>query len=1147
MQTSITCPNPACGKTSIASGEVESKRVRCRHCGQTFIASSTTENPKAETRPASATQLPTLIGRFQIRAKLGAGAFGTVYRAYDPQLDREVALKVPNPGTLDRPQRIKRFLREAQSAAGLRHPHIVPIFDAGKDAERYYIASAFIAGKKLSDTVDENGTGFERAARLCRELAEALAYAHEQGIVHRDVKPDNIMVDKNDRIHLMDFGLAARQDDESKLTSDGSVMGTPSYMAPEQAMGQKGEAQPAADQYSAGIVLYELLTGNVPFRGPPAVVIHNQIHTEPEPPTRFRADTPRDLETICLKAIRKRPEERYPDCQAMADDLRRWSEGAPITARQLSTSERLVRWARRNKTVATLSGVLAALLLIGTIVTSVLAGVAGRQAHRASRAADSANEEAKRADAEAEAARLAQQNAERNAAEARDQTARADANLVEANRQRKTATEALEDAKKQAELARTNAARAQEERDAKERQLMLTSRLLYAANIKSAYNALRSGRFDVSRQSLAECARELRGWEYQYLRNLLNAGIENLPEIDDPVASLASATNGTVVIVKDKSISIVLADPALPHRSLTAVGIHKLEECAISPDGKIVAASGTTLDKSSHSWVWDVSTGKLIATPKTGRTISLSPNGKLLAARSPGPLGGVGIWKTEDGTLLKEINTGESPEVYDLVFSQDSSTVFALVRPKFNRRDPPIWSCNIATGEAVSLESKLPEKTSVVNGELSPGGQRILIEAGQTGLEVHSLGSKSPVLRLRASSSQWTAAAFSHDQKLLAVAGTRGRVEIFDLINGKTLQFLKGPSAAIRSLAFTLDNQGLISASDRGVSVWTLKVSEEKLLDPMQEASLTMMPDGRLIREGGDFAPSSVAMSRDGNWVAASLGRTPAVWNTRTGKKHLDLGTSVDDVSVLAFHPNSTRLFGFREHAGASKPSRYLVWDAVNRKLIKEIPPPEITGTRVVDQSFPVSIAFNVEGTLAADNVRSRIRFWDPDNPDKDRAAEGSTEKGLLAFHPGPAKVLLQNLQAFNYERKQVLFTLPVKDVIAKCMVYSGDGKMIALGTDAGTVELFDGVTGKSIRTLLGHGDAVRGVAFLPGRNRLVSGGQDRTLRIWDTEFGIEVLRLEEHQSPVIWLGVSQDGTVLSSAAADGVRVRRNSRPIPRP
>src|SRR5262249_39289225 len=181
--------------------------------------------------------------------------------------------KVPQAAVLDSPKRVERFLREARAAAGLRHPSIVPVYDAGEDGEVRYIASAFIEGRPLSGAVEEKGMDCRRAARIVRRLADALGYAHTLGIVHRDVKPANVMLDAEDRPHLMDFGLAARLESADKLTHEGAVLGTPSYMAPEQAAGQQGEAMPESDQYALGVVLYELLTGRTPFEGPPPITL----------------------------------------------------------------------------------------------------------------------------------------------------------------------------------------------------------------------------------------------------------------------------------------------------------------------------------------------------------------------------------------------------------------------------------------------------------------------------------------------------------------------------------------------------------------------------------------------------------------------------------------------------------------------------------------------------------------------------------------------------------------------------------------------------------------------------------------------------------------------------------------------------------
>src|SRR5579863_5675511 len=351
MPILMRCPNATCGKAARLADSYRGRWVRCPACGHKFqvandtltpAAVQTHERTPAETMPAtppkrkpasaSPAGLPAQIGRFVIQEKLGAGAFGAVYRAFDPHLKREVALKVPHPGALSEPRLVERFLREGRAAAGLHHPHIVPVFDAGQDGPHHYLASAFIPGRTLAHEVSSGPLEFRRAAELVRQLAEALAYAHGQGIVHRDIKPANVLLDEKGEAHLADFGLAHRADEGGELTREGAVMGTPAYMAPEQAEGHKGEPLPASDQYSLGAVLYELLTGEAPFSGPPAIVLYNVIHQEPEPPRKRYPRIPPELEAVCLKAMAKRPEKRYASCADFAADLRRWLEGEPVAA-----------------------------------------------------------------------------------------------------------------------------------------------------------------------------------------------------------------------------------------------------------------------------------------------------------------------------------------------------------------------------------------------------------------------------------------------------------------------------------------------------------------------------------------------------------------------------------------------------------------------------------------------------------------------------------------------------------------------------------------------------------------------------------------------------------------------------------------------
>jgi serine/threonine protein kinase len=296
------------------------------------------------------------IGRFQIRARLGTGAFGTVYQAYDPQLERIVALKVPPAGVLDSPHRVERFLGDAKAAAQLQHPHIVPVFDAGRDGDCYYIASAYIPGQTLREALDDKPLSLRQAVTLVSQLAEALAYAHDMGIVHRDVKPANIMLDKNGQPHLIDFGLAHRdvpaakgQFEKASQARQVGPVGTPAYMPPEQAGGQSGPPLPASDQYSLGVILYEILCGRTPFDPAPVqIVCSNVLHTEPPAPRERNPAVPMHLDRICRKAMAKKPEERFESCRVMADELRRWLDGEPSKTWPPRPVERVVRWCRRS-------------------------------------------------------------------------------------------------------------------------------------------------------------------------------------------------------------------------------------------------------------------------------------------------------------------------------------------------------------------------------------------------------------------------------------------------------------------------------------------------------------------------------------------------------------------------------------------------------------------------------------------------------------------------------------------------------------------------------------------------------------------------------------------------------------------------------
>jgi serine/threonine protein kinase len=264
------------------------------------------------------------FGRYRILKTLGEGAMGSVYLAHDTQLDRKVALKIPKFDIRSESKHIDRFLREARSAATLSHPNICPVFDVGEIDGTHFMTMAHIQGHTLQEFVNPEKPQRDRnVANVVRRIALALHEAHINGLVHRDVKPGNVMVDQRNEPIIMDFGLARPMDetDDARLTRDGAILGSPAYMSPEQIEGRIEKIGPHSDLYSLGVILYELLTSKLPFEGSVASIIGQILSKEPESPQKHRPDMSPRLAHICLKAIAKKPQDRYPSMQVMANEL----------------------------------------------------------------------------------------------------------------------------------------------------------------------------------------------------------------------------------------------------------------------------------------------------------------------------------------------------------------------------------------------------------------------------------------------------------------------------------------------------------------------------------------------------------------------------------------------------------------------------------------------------------------------------------------------------------------------------------------------------------------------------------------------------------------------------------------------------------
>ena len=687
MTVSACCPE--CGtRYRVAEGHV-GRSTSCKSCGKTFVlqtlppgAAPAAGEPSPYSAPTAlfepavplaelpgkplpsmagdvtaawtpaepGEQVSSTLGRFRIRRRLGAGAFGTVYQAYDPLLDREVALKVPHLSRLQNEEDRTRTAREAKAAAQLRHPNIVPVYDAGVDGDRFYIASAFIEGQTLAEYLKQHTLAFNRAAEIVGALSAALGYAHGLGIVHRDVKPGNVLLDAKGNPLLTDFGLARFLESDDELTHDGTVLGTPAYMSPEQAKGEQGKVGPASDQYSLGVVLYELLCDQRPFFGPAATVIADVITKEPPSPRSLVPAIPKDLATICQKAMAKDPRHRYPSCEELADDLRRWQEVEPIHARRMGSTERLWRWAKRKPLLA---GLAVAVLVLAMFSTTVAVGLfmsgqkldkalAGerRQTKLAKQQAILLAEESRHSKEQEEIAKRNEARAKKSEREAIAQTQRAEKALAD--------RDAAEAEKKAEAEQRTKIAEELHQQGAKLKDVQHdaidnSAWIRYTKQVVAADAALQAKEKDLTRIAawLDDCPKEHRAWEWHYLRSLCKG-------MQPSVHHLSS--RGKLQVTPNAEWLLRIG----PDPSERRLNYHNLEVCKL-PDSKPIhtcVLSGTPYLSPSGKHIlmariggftlYDVSSGKLDENlPRNGLFLDrlgdpFSPDGTRILVRDSG-------------------------------------------------------------------------------------------------------------------------------------------------------------------------------------------------------------------------------------------------------------------------------------------------------------------------------------------------------------------------------------------------------------------------------------------------------------------------------------------------------------------------------
>ncbi len=596
--------------------------------------------------PFPAGYVPRVEG-YDILGEIGRGGMGVVYKARQVSLNRLVALKMIRAGELAEPDALARFRAEAQAIAALQHPNIVQVYEVGESDGRPYFSLEYVAGGNLAQAIAGRPQPPEAAAELVEALAGAIHFAHSQGVVHRDLKPANILLqkteDRGQRTEepgaspssvlcplssgipkVADFGLAkstaaAADTPGDRPTGRGLIVGTPQYMAPEQATSGPAAVGPAVDVYALGAILYELLTGRPPFQGASAMdtLLHVRF-LEPIAPRVWQTKLPRDLETICLKCLQKEPHKRYASAAALADDLRRFRRGEPITARPAGTAERAWRWARRYPETVALS---ALLLLAGVLGLAVL-----------------------------EWQRAQSESARRQAEQARDAAlraqARADGQLALA----------------EAEIYRARIAQAHLH--------------LQAGRADRAAALLGHCRPGGDRP-------DPRHWEWHYLSRCCRTGEANPRVLSDGpdaiMRVLGFRADGTLAVACGDRPAVQVGDAGAgtlrSDRALADAAADRTGGAAVSRDGRHVAAP----DAAGTARVWDVDTGTVVAAlpaadPRPVTALAFGPVGRLLATADGGPSAGrLRVWDWSAGRVVWEARTGEP--VACLEFSPDGRTL----------------------------------------------------------------------------------------------------------------------------------------------------------------------------------------------------------------------------------------------------------------------------------------------------------------------------------------------------------------------------------------------------------------------------------------------------------------------------------------
>ncbi len=1098
----LQCPNCQKPIQPETSSDIQDN-VCCEFCG----TSITSVDDLGETSAAE----PQIFGKFKLLQKVGSGGFGSVWKAQDTDLGRIVAVKTLHSSLLQATADRERFFREARAAAQLRHPGIVMVYEVFEINGVPAIVSDFVEGVTLRELMQVRKLTHREAAEIAAQIADALDYAHTLKVVHRDVKPANVMIElapnaslntpfdqaqpssslassnasaavsmstysmqrSGPRVRLLDFGLALRDEVEVTMTVDGQVLGTPSYMSPEQASGHSHRVDRRSDVYSLGVLFYEMLVGKTPFSGSKIAIMQQVMREEPRPPRKVDPAISRDLNTICLKAMSKAPGSRYATANAFADDLRRWLNGLPIQARRIGETERFMRWCRRNPLVAS---------LLGLLLVVFFAGFAGVWTQWRRAEAKATSEKAERTRAV-----IAEQNALDNARA--ESTARAN-----------------------------------------------TEHALYRSNIARAQLEWRANNVSGSEQILDTCPTAQRGWEWHFLKQLNHSEQYSIYGHNNWVLGVAYSPDGNsfasvgggnpfwesqgVKSIQPGEVCVWDAKSGSLIKRFKGHG-NVVYALAFSPDGERLATAGAD----RQVLIWDVASGEMIKNcighEGVIRSLAFSPDGERLASGSDDH--SIRLWNTRDGALIRAF-PGDGKPVYGIAFSPDGATLTAAsTLASYEAGHVTIW--NVESGEeTVKLEANGGYHFGVA---VSRDGQLVAAASAQ-GVSIWDLQTGKLQRVFAGHQGGVRCVSFSPDGQHISSGGFDATVRVWNIREGREAFVFRGHTNIAESVAFAPNGDRLVScSSDGSIKLWDLTTHPEYadvsvagihgiVSDMANVESISFGEDGKsftAIRRGvssgtgvantfatvGHTRIAKIRIPVVNQWL------TPAEPISQDSKGILLAGVSLDDrriakvwevksgKEIARFEGHRFPLF----HAAISPDREFVataglkreekenkwdaevkVWDVANKKLLFEFDEPGWRVTR---------LAFNSGATQRLVAIASLMRIPLPNATDE---FETISKVKILDVATG------REIKAIEGHG----------DYIAGLSFDPLGNRLAAVGANMGTVIVHDLINDREVVTTNGPRTGMD-VAFTPDGTRLAVAGR-LMVKLLDASNGEETLTL---------------------------------------